>query len=279
MPFLLEASHSYIFVALIEQFGVFESALILTALVYLIGFPFYLAFKGILPSKGQTFLLIYCFTASSIGSLPFWASPGVGVSYTVVLTIPVLLLPFGVYFLFLLLDKIGIIKFDGQSPSIIQVVLFLIVLFIIPVGAVIDWTFFDGQYICSKTGKYSVLLTLFGISAMGAFACLLLLMPIVAFVSLLSATMRWIIKDRASNSESSLNNKSKPRRWDMRLQDCGCGGIPHVTVNIEDKNLFTVSCPVCGSSTLGYDNLRNAQLIWNTWGCKQGYRHPEDATA
>ena len=65
----------------------------------------------------------------------------------------------------------------------------------------------------------------------------------------------------------------------MKLNDCGCGGIPHITANIEGENLFSVSCPVCGSSTPEYDNLRSAQLMWNTWCCKQGYRVPEDATA
>lgn len=279
MPFLLEAIHTYIFVASIDQFGVFESALIFTALVYLIGFPFYLAFKAIFPAKGPLFLLIYCLIASSIGALPFWAGPGVGLSYNIVLTIQIILLPFGVYFFFLMLDKIGIIKFERQSPSISRLALFLIVLFILPVATIIDGIFFDGQYIFTKTGEYSVLLALFGLSAMGAITCFLLLMPIVGFVSLLSATIRWISKDRASHSESSLNKKSKHSSFDMKLQDCGCGGIPHVTVNTADKNLFTVSCLDCGNSTLGYDNYHNAQLIWNTWGRKQGYRIAGDATA
>ena len=65
----------------------------------------------------------------------------------------------------------------------------------------------------------------------------------------------------------------------MKLHDCSCGGTPHVTVSIDDVGQFTVSCPMCGSSTPGYDNLRSAQLIWNTWGCKQGYRIPEDVPA
>jgi len=268
MPILLEASHTYIVVALIEQFGVFESALICTALLYLLGFPIYLGFKSILPSKSKLFFLIYCLISSAIGSLPLWAGPGVGVSYNIVLTIPIIFLPFGVYVLFLLLNKIGFIKFGRKSPSLLRMALFLVVLFIVPIATVIDWTFFEGQYIYTKTGEFSVLLTLFGLSAMGAFICLLLLMPIVGLVSFLSATIRWLGKDKASNSESYLSEKSEPGRYNMKLQDCGCGGIPHVTVNAEDKNLFTVSCPVCGSSTLGYDNLRNAQLLWNTWGCR-----------
>ncbi len=270
MPILLEASHTYIVVALLEKFGVFESALILTALLYLIGFPIYLAFKSILPSKSKLFLLIYCLISSAIGSLPFWAGPGVGVSYNVVLTIPMILLPFGVYVLFLLLDKIGIIKLGRKSSSLLRMALFLVALFIVPIATVIDWTFFEGQYIYTKTGEFSVLLTLFGLSAMGACICLLLLMPIVGLVSFLSATIKLLSKDKASNSESYFYEKSEPSRHNMKLQDCDCGGIPHVTVNTEDKKLFTVSCPVCGSSTRGYDHFHNAQLIWNTWGCRQG---------
>ena len=279
MPYLLEASHTYIFFALIEQFGVFESALILTAITYLIGFPLYLAFKGILPSQSKLFLLMYCLISSAIGSSPFWVGQKLGVSYNFALIIPILLLPFGVYYLFILFDKVGFIKFERHSPSLIQVALFLIVLFILPIAAVIDWTVFEGQHILIKAGEYSVLLTLFGLSAMGTFAFLLLLMPIVGFVSILSAAIRRLSKDKESNSESSSNQKPETSRYNMKLQDCGCGGTPHVTVNMEDKNLFIVSCPVCGSSTHGYDTLRNAQLIWNTWCCKQGYRIPEDATA
>jgi hypothetical protein len=279
MPFLFEASHTYIFVALIEQFGVFESALILTGVVYLIGFPFYLGFKGILPSKSKEFLLIYCFTSSAIGTLPFWAAPGLGILYDAILTIPIIILPFGAYLLLIFFDKTGIISSVRKSPSIIQVVVVILVLFIIPVSAVIDWIFYKGHYILARTGEYSVLLTLFGLSALGSFTCLFLLMPIVGLVSFLSATIRWLSKDKSIKSEPSLNKESESSRYNMKLQDCGCGGTPHVTMNIDDKNLFIVSCPVCGSSTLGYDTLRNAQLIWNTWCCKQGCRFPENATA
>ena len=279
MPYLHEASHTYIFVALIEQFGVFETALILTAITYLIGFPLYLAFKGVLPSKSKLFLLMYCFISSAIGSSPFWAGQEHGVPRDFALIIPLLLLPFGVYFLFVLFDKVGFIKFERHSPSLIQVFLFLILLFILPVAAVIDWTLFEGQHVLIKVGEYSVLLTLFGLSAMGAFTFLLLLMPIVGIVSTLSAVIRRLSKDKESNSESFSNEKPETSRYNMKLQDCGCGGSPHVTVHMEDKNLFHVSCPVCGSSTHGYDTLRNAQLIWNTWCCKQGYRIAEDATA
>ena len=63
----------------------------------------------------------------------------------------------------------------------------------------------------------------------------------------------------------------------MKLHDCECGGSPHITV--EEKSLYIVSCPICGGSTPEYDNLRSAQLVWNTWSCKQGYRTPENATA
>ena len=279
MPYLIDASHTFIFAALIEQFGVFESAFILTAITYLIGFPLYLAFKGILPSKSKLFLLMYCLMSSAIGSSPFWAGQELGVSYDLSSILPFLLLPFGVYYLFIMFDKVGFIKFERHSPSLIQVVLFLILLFILPVAAVIDWTLFEGQHILLKTGEYSVLLTLFGLSALGAFAFLLLLMPIVGFVSTLSAVIRRLSKEKGSHSESFSNEKPETSRYNMKLQDCGCGGSPHVTVHMEDKNLFIVSCPVCGSSTHGYDTLRNAQLIWNTWCSKQGYRIPEDATA
>jgi hypothetical protein len=277
MQIFFEAIHSYVFVELIEKFGVFESALVLTTSVYLIGFPFYLIFKRILPTKSRLWLLIYCLTSSAIGSFSFWKAPELGVSYDVILVLPILLLPLIAYSFFVMLDKVGIAKNNKQSNSLLPLALFLFVLLSIPVAAVLDWTFFDGQYILVNTGDYSVILTFFGLSAIGAFTCLLLLMPIVGLVSLMSAIIRWLNKFRVRNSKTSSVIKLEPNRGKMKLQDCGCGGTPHVTVNSEDKNLFIVSCPICGVSTLGYDNLRNAQLIWNTWCSRQGIRLTEEA--
>jgi hypothetical protein len=64
----------------------------------------------------------------------------------------------------------------------------------------------------------------------------------------------------------------------MKLNDCECGGTPHITSNIEGKNLYSISCPVCGNSTTGYDDLRSAQLAWNTWCYKLRFRNAEDVT-
>ena len=279
MQFFLEAINAYIFIELIEKFGVFESALILTTLAYLIGFPFYLIFKRILPSNSRFLLLIYCLTSSAIGSFSFWKAPELGIIYDAILALPILLLPFIAYSFFLMLDKIGIIKINESSTSLLPLALFLFVLFSIPVAAVIDWTFFDGKFVLTKTGEYSLILTLFGLSAIGVFTCLLLLMPVVGIASLMSAIIRWLKKYTVKNKKPSSTKQIEPTRGKMKLQDCGCGGTPHVTVNTENKNLFIVSCPICGISTMGYDNLRNAQLIWNTWCSRQGIRLTEGATA
>jgi hypothetical protein len=63
----------------------------------------------------------------------------------------------------------------------------------------------------------------------------------------------------------------------MKLHVCECGGTPHISFNIEGKNLFTVSCPTCGTSTPEYDDLKAAQRIWNLWCWKMEYWDTEDA--
>jgi hypothetical protein len=65
----------------------------------------------------------------------------------------------------------------------------------------------------------------------------------------------------------------------MKLNDCGCGGTPQITFNIEGNDLFNISCPSCGNATPGNVYLDSAELFWNTWSSKQGYGIPEDATA
>ena len=51
----------------------------------------------------------------------------------------------------------------------------------------------------------------------------------------------------------------------MKLHDCGCGGIPQVTCNIDSKSEFTVSCLICGSTTHVLDNLKDAVTTWNSF--------------
>ena len=65
----------------------------------------------------------------------------------------------------------------------------------------------------------------------------------------------------------------------MKLHDCGCGGTPQITFNIEGNDLFTISCPCCGNSTPGYVYLDSAELLWNSLVCMQGNFVSEDATA
>ena len=199
---MIEAIHTYIFVGLIEQFGIFESSLILTILAYLTGFPFFLLCKGIFPSRSRYFLAIYCLVATGIGSLPFWAGPELGFSFRIVSTIPLLLLPFGIYYLFVILDKIGFLRFDRHSPSNLQATIFIIALFSLPVATAVDWALFKGEYICAKTGDFSVLLIAFGLPAIGALiVILLLLIPIAGIVSIVSAAVRWLTKDRSTQPE------------------------------------------------------------------------------
>ena len=199
---MIEAIHTFIFVRLIEQFGCFESSLILTTLAYLTGFPFFLLCKGISPTRSRYFLAIYCLVATGIGSLPFWAGPELGFSFPIIATIPLLLLPFGVYYLFIILDKIGFLRFDRHSPSNLQAAIFLVALFSLPVATAVDWALFKGEYICAKTGEFSILLIAFGLPAIGAFiVILLLLIPIAGLVSIVSAAVRWLTKDRSTQPE------------------------------------------------------------------------------
>ncbi len=199
---MLEAIRTYVFVGLIEQYGVYESSLIFTGLAYLTCYPFFLALKGIFPSRSSFFLAIYCLVATGIGSLPFWAGPELGFSFRIISTIPLLLLPFGVYYLFIILDKIGFLRFDRHSPSNLQATIFLIALFSLPVATAVDWALFKGQSICAKTGEFSILLIAFGLPAIGAFIVIfLLLIPIVGLVSIVSAAVRWLTKDRSTQPE------------------------------------------------------------------------------
>lgn len=62
----------------------------------------------------------------------------------------------------------------------------------------------------------------------------------------------------------------------MKLLDCECGGSPYVTFDIEDENLFTISCPICGTSTPEYKDLNKAQIVWNTLCWKMVYWDTED---
>jgi hypothetical protein len=199
---MLEAIHTYVFVGLIEQYGVYESSLIFTGLAYLTGYPFFLALKGIFPTKKRLFMALYCLAATSTGSLPFWASSGLGYSYPWISTIPFILLPFGVFFLFTSLDKIGFFNSAGHSPSDGCLAVFLIALFALPIATVADWVFFNGENICAKTADYSILLIAFGLPAIGASVFILLLLPVVGLVSLMSATVRWLTRERPPQPES-----------------------------------------------------------------------------
>jgi len=51
----------------------------------------------------------------------------------------------------------------------------------------------------------------------------------------------------------------------MKLHDCGCGGVPQVTYTIDQQNEFSVSCPICGSSTPVFNNLKDAVATWNSY--------------
>ena len=65
----------------------------------------------------------------------------------------------------------------------------------------------------------------------------------------------------------------------MKLNDCGCGGKPQLTFNVEGNDLFAISCPTCGNATPGYVYLDSAELMWNSLVSMQGYFLTEDATA
>jgi hypothetical protein len=51
----------------------------------------------------------------------------------------------------------------------------------------------------------------------------------------------------------------------MKPHDCGCGGIPQVTYTIDQQKEFSVSCPICGSSTPVSNNLKAAVTTWNSY--------------
>ena len=49
----------------------------------------------------------------------------------------------------------------------------------------------------------------------------------------------------------------------MNLQDCKCGGIPHVIYNIDGDLAFAVICENCGNQTPVCENLKDAVVLWN----------------
>ncbi len=49
----------------------------------------------------------------------------------------------------------------------------------------------------------------------------------------------------------------------MKLKDCDCGGIPHVTYDMDDDLEFTVVCEACGNQTPACENLREGVSLWN----------------
>ena len=49
----------------------------------------------------------------------------------------------------------------------------------------------------------------------------------------------------------------------MKLHDCDCGGIPHVTYNIEGDLKFIVICETCGNQTPVCENIKEAISLWN----------------
>ena len=49
----------------------------------------------------------------------------------------------------------------------------------------------------------------------------------------------------------------------MKLKDCDCGGIPHVTYNIDSDLEFIVICRTCGNQTPICENLKEAVTLWN----------------
>jgi hypothetical protein len=65
----------------------------------------------------------------------------------------------------------------------------------------------------------------------------------------------------------------------MKLNVCECGGTPQITHNTEDRDLYSVSCPQCNSSTPEYSYFKDAERMWNNWCFRLGYCVPEDATA
>ena len=49
----------------------------------------------------------------------------------------------------------------------------------------------------------------------------------------------------------------------MKLHDCGCGGIPHVTYNVNGNLEFAVTCEACGNQTPFCESLKEAVGVWN----------------
>ena len=49
----------------------------------------------------------------------------------------------------------------------------------------------------------------------------------------------------------------------MKLHDCGCGGIPQVTYNIDEMLEFAVACEACGNQTPFCKSLKEAVVVWN----------------
>ncbi len=49
----------------------------------------------------------------------------------------------------------------------------------------------------------------------------------------------------------------------MKLKGCDCGGIPHVTYNIDGNLEFIVICRICGNQTPICENLKDAVTLWN----------------
>ena len=49
----------------------------------------------------------------------------------------------------------------------------------------------------------------------------------------------------------------------MKLKDCDCGGIPHVTYKIDGELEFIVICETCGNQTPICENLKEAITLWN----------------
>ena len=53
----------------------------------------------------------------------------------------------------------------------------------------------------------------------------------------------------------------------MKLQDCDCGGIAHVTYKINEHNEFVVGCSACGNQTPICESLIETVSMWNQIYC------------
>ena len=49
----------------------------------------------------------------------------------------------------------------------------------------------------------------------------------------------------------------------MKLKDCDCGGIPHVTYNIDGDLEFIVICRTCGNQTPICENLKEVVTLYH----------------